>query len=92
MDDRLDEERAARIRAARQVLAGNEIETPQDLFKFGHDPAALGPIQVAYLAGLVGLLLVGLLLWALAGALAASVVFFLLAVALLAAWAVLAHR
>ena len=92
MDDPLDEERAARIRAARQVLAGNEIEPPDDLFRIGDRAGGLRPAQYVYLAALVGLLVVGLLVWAVVGLTAASVVFFLLSLLLLIAWALLSLR
>ena len=92
MDDRLDEERAARIRAARQVLAGTDIRPPDDPLRFGPAEPLIGPVQLAYLVGLVGLLVLGLIVWAVAGLMAASPILFLLAVGLLVAWLVLAHR
>jgi len=92
VDDRLDEERAARIRAARQVLAGTDIRSPEDPLRFGHAEALVGPVQFAYLVGLVGLFVLGLIVWAVAGLMAASPVLFVLALGLLIGWIVLAHR
>lgn len=92
MDDRLDEERAARIRAARQVLAGTEIQPPDDPWRFGHAEPPVGPAQFAYLVALVGLLVIGLVLWAVTSLLVASPVFFVLALGLLVGWLVLARR
>ena len=77
----------ARARFGRQVFAGSELQPPEDAVDFGADDAALLPEQIAYLVGLAVLLVIGLiLLWIWGLGVAASIVFFLLAVALLAAW------
>ncbi len=92
MDDQLDDERTARIRAARQVLAGTDIQAPDDPLRFGQQHGLLDPGLIGYLVVLISLLVVALLLLAFAGMGVASVVFFLLALALLAGWAILGRR
>jgi hypothetical protein len=77
----------ARARYGRQVFAGSDLEPPDEATEFGRDDTALLPEQIVYLIGLAVLLVIGLiLLWIWGLGIAASIVFFLLALALLAAW------
>ncbi len=86
MQNAPEDDNIARARYGRQVFAGSEIQSPDDASDFGADDALL-PEQIAYLVGLAVLLVIGLvLLWVWGLGIAASIVFFLLAVALLAAW------
>ncbi len=87
MDNPIDEERAARIREARQVLAGGDLTPPREPYAFGgHD--GLDPLAQRYLMVVGGLALVALLLFAFFGMGPASAVLLLLALALLAGWLV----
>ena len=86
MNDQIDEERAARIRHARQVLAGTDIEPPADLWRFGQPERLFDGRQLGYLVGLAVLLGLGVLLLLVAGMGPASAIFFLLALGLLAGW------
>jgi hypothetical protein len=77
----------ARARLGRQVFAGSEIQPPDGPTDFGADDGLLGPEQIVYLIGIALLLVIGLLLlWIWGLGIAASIAFFLLAIALLAAW------
>ncbi len=89
MDDPVDDDRATRIRHARQVLAGNELSPPDDSFGFG-DRSVLGASpELRYLLGLAALVLLAAIIFAIWGMGAASPLIFLLALALLAGWFVL---
>lgn len=77
----------ARARHGRQVFAGSDIQRPDAEIGFGSDDGFLRPEQIIYLIGIALLLVIGLiLLWIWGLGIAASIVFFLLAGALLAAW------
>lgn len=89
MDNPNQEERAARIRQARQVLAGSEIDPPDDPLPFGQRPLLGYSRELYYLVTLGVLVLLAALLFAIWGMGPASAVLFLLAVALLAGWFVL---
>ncbi len=89
MDDPGDDDRAARIRHARQVLAGNELTPPNDGFGVG-DRSVLGSSgELRYLLALAALVLLAAVIFAIWGFGAASPLIFLLALALLAGWFVL---
>lgn len=82
------EARHSRIRQARQVLAGDAIRPSPDPWLVGGDVLPLSPLQRNYLVVLAVLLLVGVILaWAI-GLGIASIVLFLLALGLIAAWLV----
>jgi Flp pilus assembly protein TadB len=83
----MDEERAARIRQARQVLAGNELQPPHEPWAFEPE-GALDPIAQRYLLVVGALALVSLILFLVWGMGPASAVLFLLALALVAGWLV----
>lgn len=87
VDNPIDEERAARIRQARQVLAGSEIRPPHEPYAFG-EPQGFDSIAQRYLLLVGALALISLLLYAVVGMGPASAVLFLLALALLAGWLV----
>ena len=89
MDNPNQEERAARIRQARQVLAGSEIEPPAEPLPFGQRPLFGFSRELSYLVALGILVLIAALLFAVWGMGPASAVLFLLALALLAGWFVL---
>ncbi len=77
----------ARARHGRQVFAGSDLQSPNAATDFSADDGRLGPEQIVYFIGIALLLVVGLLLlWILGLGIAASIVFFLLAIALIAAW------
>jgi hypothetical protein len=81
-----EDDRAARIRQARQVLAGSDLQAPRDPLTFGSRSEWVSPEQLVYLVALAVLLVVAVLLFAIWGMGVASVVFMLLALALLAGW------
>jgi Flp pilus assembly protein TadB len=84
------EERAARVRQARQVLAGNEVAPPEEPVGFGSRFAFGGSVELRYLLGVAALIVVAALVWALAGmGVGATVVFVVLALALLMGWFIL---
>ena len=89
MDDPSAEDRAARIRRARQVLAGPEIEPPDEPLDFGHRSLLGYSRELYYLLTLGALVVLAAILWAAWGMGPASAVLFLLALALLAGWFVL---
>ena len=86
MGNPLDEERAARIRQARQVLAGNEPQPPREPYVFGERDPGLGPIEQRYLMVVGGLALLALVLFLIWGMGVSSVAVLLLAITLLAGW------
>ena len=89
MDNPVDEERAARIRQARQVLAGTEIRPPDDPLGLGDRFALGGSRELRYFVVLAALVVIAALVWAAWGMGPASPILFVLALALLAGWFVL---
>lgn len=84
-----EQDRLARARHARQVIAGNEIRPPSSyrLSSSGRVPEhALSPSQRNYLIGVLVLLVLGLLLYVVFGFGVASIIFFLMALTLLFGW------
>lgn len=88
MSDDETDERRTRIRQARQVLAGDTIRPSPDPWVAGGGALGMSPLQRSYLIMLVVLLVLGLLIAYVLGAGVASVVFFVLALGLIAAWLV----
>ncbi len=86
MENPRDDERAARIRQARQVLAGPDVQPPHEPYIFGERSTGLGPIAQRYLLIVGALALISLILFLIWGMGVASVVVLFLAIALLAAW------
>lgn len=87
----VDQERLARIRQARQVLAGSELSPPpaDDALGFGDRFPLGGSRELRYFVALAALVVVGALVWALWGMGPASPILFLLALGLLAGWFIL---
>lgn len=83
-----EEERAARIRQARQVLAGNEVQAPRHPLDFGQPEGVVNPTQRIYLLLLAGLLVVALVIYFIWGLGIASPVLAIMAVVLLAGWVI----
>ncbi len=86
MNDAPNEERVARGRQARQVLAGSEVRPPQHPLDFSPSEGVVNPTQRLYLIALVALLVIALILtlvWSLG---VASPVLFVLALALFLGW------
>lgn len=88
MSDDETDERRTRIRQARQVLAGDTIRPSPDPWVAGGGALGMSPLQRSYLIVLVVLLVLGLLIAYVLGAGVASVVLFVLALGLIAAWLV----
>ena len=83
-------ERAARVRQARQVLAGNEIAPPEEASNPGGRLSLGGSAELRYLLGVAVLIVVAAVVWATAGmGVMATIVFLVLAVALLFGWFIL---
>lgn len=89
MDDPRDDERAARVRQARQVLAGSDLTTPDEPIGFG-DRFGGGPSgELRYFLIVAALVVVAAVVYLIWGALPASIVAFFVALLLLAGWFVL---
>jgi hypothetical protein len=86
VDNPIDEERAARIRQARQVLAGTEIRAPEEPLGFADRFSVGGSTELRYFVALAALVLIAVVVWAAWGMGPASPVIFVLALALLAGW------
>jgi Flp pilus assembly protein TadB len=82
------ESQNARIRQARQVLAGDAIRPSPDPWVLGSDTMPLSSLQRNYLVTLIILLLLGVILTYVIGLGVASIVLFVLALGLIAAWLV----
>ena len=89
MENPIDEERAARIRQARQVLAGNEIRPPDDPLGFGERFAHGRVRELRYFLALALLVVLAAVVWVAWGMGPASPILFILALALLAGWFIL---
>lgn len=89
MTDADDQEaQRTRIRQARQVLAGDAIRPSPDPWVMGSDAVPLSSLQRNYLVTLIILLLLGVILAWIIGLGVASIVLFVLALGLVAAWLV----
>jgi Flp pilus assembly protein TadB len=87
-----DDDRLQRSRQARQVIAGSDVRPPSSP-SYGSSYAApsagmFSPAQRNYLIAVAVLLVLGLLLYLVFSFGVASIIFFLLAMALLAGWVV----
>ena len=89
MDDPTEDDRAARVRRARQVLAGNDITPPDDPIGFGDRFGTGASGELRYFLAVAGLIVVAALIYLVWGFGPASVVLFVLALFLLAGWFVL---
>ena len=87
-----DDDRLTRARRARQVIAGSEIRIPpRAQYSLGyatHDHGLFSAAQRNYLIALAVLLALGLVLYVVFSFGVASIIFFLLALTLLAGWIV----
>ena len=83
-----DNDQLNRIRQARQVLAGPDVNPPDDPLRFDPGDELISPTQRTYLLAVAALLLISLLVLVVASLGAASVPLFLLALALLLGWVV----
>ena len=86
MEHQPEDDAAARVRRARQVLAGTDVHPPDNPIDFGYSDELFTPEQRVYLVVLAVLLILAIILWALFSLGIASIVFFLLAVGLLVGW------
>ena len=82
------EDRRARIRQSRQVLAGDMIRPSPDPWMNGGGAVPLSSLQRNYLVALFLLLVVGLVLAYISGLGIASIVLFVVALGLIASWLV----
>lgn len=82
------ETRNSRIRQARQVLSGDAVRPSPDPWQIGGDAIPLSQLQRNYLIVLGVLLLIGVVLAWTVGLGIASVLLFILALGLIAAWLV----
>lgn len=89
MSTPIDEDRAARIRQARQVLAGSDVRPPDDSYLMRNHPLLGGSLELRYFIGLAVLALLSALVWTVADWRWASPLLIVLALALIAAWFVL---
>ncbi len=89
MNKQVDEERAARVRQARQVLAGNDLAPADDPLGFGPRVIMGGSGEFRYLIGLAVLVVLATIVWLTWGMGPASLILLILAFALLAGWFVL---
>lgn len=84
-----DEDRADRIRQARQVLSGASLTPPEESVGYGDRFAIGGATEFRYFLALSALVILSAIVWAIWGMGAASPVLFLLALGLLAGWVLL---
>lgn len=83
-----DSDRRTRIRQARQVLAGDSIRPSPDPWSTSSGVLGMSPLQRNYLVVLAVLLILGMIVAYVLGAGVASVILFVLALGLIAAWLV----
>lgn len=83
-----DDDRRTRIRQSRQVLAGDSIRPSPDPWVAAGGALGMSPLQRNYLIMLVVLLVLGLIIAYVLGVGVASVILFVLALGLIAAWLV----
>jgi|GEM_PF-2706632 len=89
MSDRSVEERAERIRQARQVIAGSDLAAPSDPIDYAGRYAAGGPGELPYFVALSVLVLLGAIVWAIWGTAIATPLLLALGLMLVAGWFVL---
>jgi Flp pilus assembly protein TadB len=87
-----DDDRLQRSRQARQVIAGSDVRPPSSPTyspSYAVEPSGMfSPAQRNYLIAVAVLLILGVLLYVVFSFGIASIIFFLLALALLAGWVV----
>ncbi|MBA3642651.1 MAG: hypothetical protein H0W59_01070 [Chloroflexia bacterium] len=90
MDDSTREERAARIRHARQVLAGTDVQRPtEDPMGYSSRFPMNSSLEFRYLIVVAVLIVISAIVYAIWGLAAASAVLLLLSVSLMAGWFIL---
>lgn len=87
-DSQDEDDRRARIRQARQVLAGDTIRPSPDPWVNSGGSIPLSSLQRNYLISLVILLILGVILAYIIGLGVASIVLFIVALGLIASWLV----
>lgn len=88
-EKRRDDDRAARVRQARQVLAGSDLSPADDPLGFGPPTILAGSGEFRYLVGLAVLVVLAAIVFAIWGMGPASFILLVLAFALLAGWFIL---
>jgi Flp pilus assembly protein TadB len=88
MSSRIDEDRVARARHARQVISGADVRPPSGAASVYANSGPFTQSQRTYAISLLGLLALGVLLLVFFSMGVASIIFFLLALALIAGWLV----
>jgi Flp pilus assembly protein TadB len=84
-----ENDRAARANQARRVIAGSDVRPPSRLSSaYLPETGGISPPQRTYFIALAVLLVLALILWFFFGLGVASVIFFLLALTLIAGWLV----
>ncbi len=85
-----NDDRLAASRRARQVIAGSEVRTPPAYSGVytSKEPGLISGSQVTYLGALAVLLLIALIIFLFFGMGVASILFFILALTLIAGWLV----
>jgi hypothetical protein len=84
-----ENDRSARARQARQVIAGPDVRPPARLSStYLPEEGGITPPQRTYFIALIVLLVIAVALYAFFGMGVASVIFFLLALTLIAGWLV----
>lgn len=86
MSEHNDHERVTLVRGARQVLAGDMVRPSPDPWATHGGAFPFSPLQRNYLVVLLALLVIGILLTIFTTLGIATIVYFLLALALLAGW------
>lgn len=88
MSARSDDDRITRARQARQVIAGVDVRPPSGPTSVYANTGLFTQSQRSYLIAIAVLLVFGLLLWFVFSMGVASIIFFLLALTLIAGWLV----
>ena len=89
MNNRPDQDKMNRIRQARQVIAGSEVRPPANYASsYASQAGIITPSQRTYLMVVGALLVLAVLLWLIFSMSVASVIFFILALLLIAGWLV----
>lgn len=86
MSDPKEQERVRLVRGARQVLAGDMVQPSPDPWAMNTGTFPFSPLQRGYLLVVLALLVIGILLAIFTTLTVATIVFFLLALSLIAGW------
>lgn len=89
MNNRPDQDKLNRVRQARQVIAGSEVRPPAPLSSsYASNAGFITPSQRTYLIAVGVLAVLAVLLWLVFSMSVASIIFFILALLLIAGWLV----